>query len=412
MTEKRGAIRFTRFLRQNAIFLGIEDGRFAPCGPQVVWIDLTNKCTQHCLCCWNYSPLIDPGGRDPSWFTDELDYDRFKKLLGELKGMGAKEIFYSGGGDPLHYPRLREVIHETAAAGMKITLITNLVTDDEKLVDFLGDAPIDRMLISIWAASEDVYRKIRPLTPRGVFTSLVGRLRDLLRTISGNGKKEVILNHVLLRQNFREFVPMAEMAYELGASNVWYTTMDLAHESMRPFLLGEKDIAWLLPLIERSKRDFRFGGRAGWHFEPSQMYELEKRLRNSRAAEGVYHSDYIDDVPCYAGWTVARITADGGVCPCCKADRMPLGNVYRDSFSNIWYGAKYNEFRRNAKTLSKRHEYFSAISCWRVCDNWIHNVRCHASLNEFKKGLDSWAVVGKGPLRRIVTQCYNWFPRR
>jgi MoaA/NifB/PqqE/SkfB family radical SAM enzyme len=326
--------------------------------------------------------------------------------------MGTKEIFYSGGGDPLHYSRLREVIHETAAAGMKITLITNLVTDDEQLLEFLAKAPIDRMLISIWAASEDVYRKVRPFTPRGAFTSLVGRLKSLLDAISGSTSREVILNHVLLRQNFREFAPMAEMAYELGASNMWYTTMDMAHESMRPFLLGEADIAWLLPLIERAKNDFRFGGRAGWHFDPSQMYELERRLRNSRAAEGVYHSDYIDDIPCYAGWTVARVTADGGVCPCCKADRMPLGNIYRDSFSSIWYGAKYNKFRRKAKLLSKRDAYFSAISCWRVCDNWIDNVKYHAMLNEFRKLLNSWVAVGKRPLQQIMTSCYKWLPRR
>jgi MoaA/NifB/PqqE/SkfB family radical SAM enzyme len=326
--------------------------------------------------------------------------------------MGVKEIFYSGGGDPLNYPRLKEVIGETAAAGMRITLITNLVTDDDQLIDFLGRAPLNRLVVNLWAASEDVYRKVRPSTPRGAFASLVERLKGILTAVSGNVNREVILNHVLLRQNFREFVPMAEMAYDLGAGNVWYATMDLAHESMRPFLLGKEDIAWLLSQIKPAREDFRFGGRADWHFDPSQLDELEQRLRNSRAAEGIYHSDYIDDIPCYAGWGVARITADGNVCPCCKADRMPLGNVYRDSFGGIWYGAKYDEFRQNAKVLSKRHEYFNAISCWRVCDNWTCNIAYHARSSKYRNALDSWAVVGKEPLRRIATLFYRWFPSR
>jgi MoaA/NifB/PqqE/SkfB family radical SAM enzyme len=364
----------------NRLWAGIRDGRRAFCGPQIAWIDLTNRCNSSCICCWNYSPLLDSCRKADVWYRDELQPAIVFRLLDELKQMGTKEIFYSGGGDPLMYHALPEVIAKTSESGIAITLFTNFQPLDGKMLNYLERAPINRLIVNLWAASEEIYIRLHPGSRPESFTVAVERLRGLISSGSRPAGGEVILNNVLLKENVREFSAMAMLAYDLGANNVWYTTMDMADPAMRNLLLDRNDINWLLMQIERGRKDFSFDRRPGWHFSAAQLDELEKRLGNSRASEGVYHSDYIDNIPCYAGWTAVRITADGNVCPCCKADRMPLGNIHKNSFREIWHSKQYDIFRHNAKVLSKREPYFDSIRCWRVCDNWGYNAYYHSLL--------------------------------
>lgn len=412
MSGEKGSIGFVNYLRWNFRRLGMIDGRFAFRGPLIALIDLTNKCGSQCICCWNYSPLLGSGRKPDAWYEDELEYHSVAGLLQELKVMGTREIIYSGGGDPLMYPHLLQVLSDTAEKGIKSRLITNFVPEKEDILHGLAGAPVDSLAVNLWAASEAVYRRMHPRSPGGCFTGAVARLREMISSGFNSAGREIILNNVLTKLNFREFWDMARMAHDLGANNVWYTTMDLVLPAMRPLLLNETDIAWLLGEIEKAKEGFYFSGRPGWNFEAQQLEELERRLRNSRATEGIYHSDFIDDIPCYAGWTVARVTANGNVCPCCTADRMPLGNIYKNTFREIWYSAAYNEFRQKAKTVSKRDTYFRKIACWRVCDNWAYNRLYHAELEGFERRLQSWQAIGKAQLQRAITAFAKWFPDR
>lgn len=410
MKYVREILSLVDFLRGNALFLGIDNGKFAFSGPHTVWIDLTNRCNLHCICCWNYSPLLEKSKKPAQWFRDELKPALVSKLLKDLEGMGTREIFLSGGGDPLMYPFLGEVVSRAATHGMRVTLLTNLTPPDEKQLSVLEGAAIHRLVVNLWAASEEVYRTVHPHSRRGDFTRALTHVRELASSRAGCPDRELILNNILLKYNVREFNAMAAMAYETGASNVWYATMDLADELMRPLLMDADDISWLLAEIERARINFYFDRRQGWHFNAAQLEELYTRLSNSGAADGIYHSDYIDNIPCYAGWTVARVTADGNVCPCCKADRMPLGNIHTHSFREIWHSRVYNTFRHNAKQMSKRDDYFRVISCERVCDNWGFNEHYHAAVNHFHEELNEKKPAGGRLLQRLISTLGRWIP--
>jgi MoaA/NifB/PqqE/SkfB family radical SAM enzyme len=117
---------------------------------------------------------------------------------------------------------------------------------------------------------------------------------------------------------------------------------------------------------------------APWQREILDLNLLRRRALNSVAHRGYYQTDFIDSIPCYMGWAETRILANGDVCPCCKADRHPLGNIHNASFRDIWDSPQYNEFRQRAKMLSKGDAYFNRIECGRACDDW--------GLNEFTRG--------------------------
>jgi hypothetical protein len=102
-----------------------------------------------------------------------------------------------------------------------------------------------------------------------------------------------------------------------------------------------------------------------------------------------YDSDFIDKLPCYVGWTYARILADGNVNSCLKSHRFPVGNLYEQSFTEIWNGARQREFRQHALAPSKAADPFfrligndpkCQVGCYKSCDNLGENIPFHETM--------------------------------
>jgi len=106
-----------------------------------------------------------------------------------------------------------------------------------------------------------------------------------------------------------------------------------------------------------------------------------RRISNSSPKKN-YDSNIINSMPCYVGWIYARILTNGNVIPCCKAHLFPLGNLYENSFKDIWFSNRYNEFRRKAKKLKKSDPYFKKIGCYKGCDNLGMNLEMHRKIKD------------------------------
>ncbi|HPQ70313.1 MAG TPA: radical SAM protein [bacterium] len=104
------------------------------------------------------------------------------------------------------------------------------------------------------------------------------------------------------------------------------------------------------------------------------------RRISTPAETGAYDADMVDSLPCCVGWTYARVKTDGAVIPCCKADKMPLGNLHQQRFLDLWTDEPYREFRAKALTLSKRDKFFAPIGCLIACDNLGQNVQTQERL--------------------------------
>jgi MoaA/NifB/PqqE/SkfB family radical SAM enzyme len=124
----------------------------------------------------------------------------------------------------------------------------------------------------------------------------------------------------------------------------------------------------------------------------------------------LYDSKIVDSLPCYAGWIYSRILTDGSVIPCCKAHRMPMGNLYEKSFReiwfSIWFSKVYNEFRQKAKNLKKSDPYFKKIECYKSCDNLGMNLDFHKKiLNlDYIKHIKYEGFIGDVKMKKIIDE--------
>jgi MoaA/NifB/PqqE/SkfB family radical SAM enzyme len=107
-----------------------------------------------------------------------------------------------------------------------------------------------------------------------------------------------------------------------------------------------------------------------------------RRISEAESERGVYERKLIESLPCYMGWYFARVTTSGNVIPCCKGYRKPMGNIKVQSFKDIWFGQRMQEFRYHGLNSPKAHPYFAPIQCRRACDNLGMNLEIHLRLEE------------------------------
>jgi MoaA/NifB/PqqE/SkfB family radical SAM enzyme len=128
-----------------------------------------------------------------------------------------------------------------------------------------------------------------------------------------------------------------------------------------------------------------------FHFAPGRRLKLFKfehfirRLLNEDCLTGDYDSNFIQRIPCYIGWIFTRILSNGDVNACLKAHKIPVGNLHRRSFREIWNGPEQRRFRHKALSISKDDPLFALIGndpsakigCFKGCDDIVRNVIWH-----------------------------------
>lgn len=121
------------------------------CYPQIVELDPTSKCMYSCECCIN-SDIINK--------TDPIKRDELIKFIDDFCEYGGKGIIFIGGGEPLMYPNMGDVLEYVYSKGIKIGITTNGFLIDKYINEISNYSQWVR--ISIDAATEETYKKVRP----------------------------------------------------------------------------------------------------------------------------------------------------------------------------------------------------------------------------------------------------------
>ncbi|OQA58387.1 MAG: Antilisterial bacteriocin subtilosin biosynthesis protein AlbA [Candidatus Omnitrophica bacterium ADurb.Bin277] len=357
------------------VIRGARHGSRAFAGPEQVVIDVTNRCNEKCVGCWLYSPLLK---KRPAagWLKQELAFPETKKLIASLKKLGTKEIRFTGGGEPFLHPQIMEFIGLVKSSGMRCAVTTNFSLINNGKLKKLIESGIDELTVSLWAASDFIYQKTHPGTSSDRFSQIHENLQRLMK--EKNQGLSVVLSNVICNLNYMEIEEMFRFALDLGVEGLYFTLVDTL-EGTEELLLnsGERKIAlqkaeavkkvWQnLPEEKKLRMDY-FDG-------------FLSRLRCEGALTGNYDEVRTGKMPCYAGWAFARVLADGDVAPCCRGVKKTMGNINVTSFEKIWYGSRYNEFRRKAESLPKTDSYFQDVGCLKECDNLMQNEKIYTRI--------------------------------
>jgi MoaA/NifB/PqqE/SkfB family radical SAM enzyme len=343
----------------------------------------------------------------PQIQKQRLPLDLVKNVLEDCARMGTTNIYLAGGGEPFMHPNIMEIIRHIKSLGLACHINTNFTLVNRHQASEFVELGVDHLIISLWAATPETYRRTHPNKSETMFHQLMDRVRYII-DLRRHGSPHITFYNVIMNPNCHEIEAMVFLAAELDIDAVEFTVVDVIPDRTDSLLLDEQQRSEVLKAYQRIQNRMK-NSRADGKLE-IKIEDFIKRISCSGAEQGDYDMEMVPAIPCLIGWNFSRILADGNVNACLKAHRMPVGNIYRNSFEEIWNSPEQKHFRRMTKKGKINDPFFSMIGnnenakvgCFRGCDDLERNRRLWHRLQD-QTAPQKLILRGMGYLLRTKT---------
>jgi radical SAM protein with 4Fe4S-binding SPASM domain len=366
LTAKRAAWAFELGLR----LVGIT-ARRPLVGPMRVSLEITHHCNLRCSFCESHGSLVGAPITDRRTYVGgrrTMSIETIEALCRSLAEARVCRLELSGKGEPMAHPEFEEVVRIIKRAGLIGSLVTNGTLAKPGIAASLVEARFDRLNVSLNAATAEVHRRI---TGVDVWEPTIGFVREVIerRRASGSAEPWARVSYVLCKDNLEDVGRMVDLGSKLGLNDISWAVMGELPETAH-LQLDEDDISSLLAAIPDYGR--RLDAAGVRHNFPRVASELRLRAGGQREQENPLQRG----LPCYDGWMFTVIGPDGTVVPCCPCENVRLGNINEQSFSEIWRGEQYREFRRRSIAMPKTGKPV-CWECFASCNRAEDNARIH-----------------------------------
>ena len=168
------------------------------CAPESLHIELTSRCALHCKQCYKGSAN-----------DNDISHSKLQQFITEAEAMKVFQIAL-GGGEPLLYPHLADVVSDISRRGMSVSVTTGGVGLDAVTLNVLGKAGLNHIQVSLNGADEQT----NTLSRDGYSQALAS-----LRLLSGHGMSFGI-NWVARMDNIDNLPEIISLTKTLNAGNI------------------------------------------------------------------------------------------------------------------------------------------------------------------------------------------------
>ncbi len=297
--------------------------------PRRLHLELTNRCNSQCqTCIRTATPAPDC----------DMPLAEVRRIVDEIPDL--ESVALQVNGEPLLYPDLAQVVHLLVDRGVVVELNTNGIALDGDRARALLDSGLQRLNVSLDAASPATYQALRGVAALERVVANVHRF--LRRRGPPPAFPRVSLWVTSTRHNLCELPRIIDIAAHVGADEVFLQRLVYfgqgkasAHDSVHDQLTDAHREA-LAEAVRRAER-------LGIAF---------------RACGGHTPRDMLTATGDSDAWRECRrpnestvILANGDVVPCCictfvaPLERIRMGNVRRERLASVWNGPRYTELR-------------------------------------------------------------------
>lgn len=189
----------------------LRDGRVV--APVHVRIKPINRCNHDCwYCAYRVSNL--QLGEDID-LNDRIPENKMFEIVDDLIAMHVKAVTFSGGGEPLLYRRLPEIVERLAQGGISVATLTNGVNLKGRMADaFAAHGTWVRISTDAW--DDDSFVRLRKARP-GEFSQLIRNIRDF----SSRGSRCVLgVSFIVDNENWRHIANFAQLMKDSGVNHI------------------------------------------------------------------------------------------------------------------------------------------------------------------------------------------------
>jgi Fe-coproporphyrin III synthase len=293
----------------------------------------TSRCNSRCVSCdwWKCSGAGD------------LALEEIEEVASALPALGTRLVLFSGG-EPLLRPEVFEIAGMFRANGTRLHLLTSGVL----LERCAGEVArhFSRVIVSLDATSEELYRAVRGVTALTTVEKGVARLRELAPGVP------VTARATLHRLNFRELSRLVDHARAMALDGISFLPADVSSRAFgreRPprdagLALDDAEVEEFEALIEETV------AARGDDFESGFIAESPAKLRRLPTYYAALAGNRsFPPVACNAPYMSVVVEADGSVRPCFFHE--PVGNVRYAPLGAI-VARNLPAFRRNLDVAS------------------------------------------------------------
>ncbi|MBF0332438.1 MAG: radical SAM protein [Alphaproteobacteria bacterium] len=200
-----------KFLRFRDRLEALETRRLA--APVHVRIKPINRCNHNCWYCAYRVDNLQLG--DGMELTDRIPDAKMFEIVEDVVAMGVKAVTFSGGGEPLLYKPLPEVVDALAAGGVRIGCLSNGSNLRGRMAEaFARHATWLRVSIDSW---DDASHTRHRGTPDGSFTQLV----DNMRAFAASGTACVLgVSLIIGAENKDRIFEVCALMRDIGVDHV------------------------------------------------------------------------------------------------------------------------------------------------------------------------------------------------
>lgn len=295
--------------------------------PLQVQIIPSNRCNQACsFCAYRMKGYSSNQKFDDK---DMIPTKKIKEILDDCKEMGVEAIQWTGGGEPLVHPDIKELFRYSLSLGLRNALVTNGQNFDEETALICRDFAWVRF--SVDCSCRETYKTMRKVDKFDQVWKNIRRFSKMVkRCIVGVG-------FVVNRENYLEIYDACETACESGVDN--FRISGAFTPEKYNYFTGIMEEA--KEGVEDAIKDFAHGDFTVFN------------LFNDRLADTFEGSPQY--MKCPFKELVTYIGADQFVYTCCVLaynDAGKIGSLRDSSFKEVWESnAKHLKFAsHNPKT--------------------------------------------------------------
>lgn len=288
--------------------------------PISISIEPTTACNLGC-------PECPSGLKKFSRPTGKIDLGNFDKWTDQLKSYVSYLTFYFQG-EPYLNPQFSDMVRLADQKGIFTATSTNAHFLDSEKAKETVESGLKKLIISIDGTTQEVYENYRV---NGDLEKVIEGTKNIIywKNKLGKNSPEVHFQFLVVKPNEHQIEEVQQLGKEIGVDKVVLKSAQVYN-----YVNGN-------PLIP----------------------DNENYSRYRKKADGTYEFKNSLDNHCWRLWSSCVITWDGKVVPCCfdKDAKYTLGDLNRQTFSEIWNGVNYQNFR--AKLLRSRQEIDICQNC-------------------------------------------------
>jgi len=271
-----------------------------------------------------------------------LDISVFKERLSEMGRLGVKSIMYAGEGEPFLHRQMSEIVTQTKAAGIDGAITTNgVLFRKTQAEEILGVT--EWIKVSINAGTADTYAEIHR-TKSSDFDKVIENMSYAVKIRQDKGYKCTLgMQMLLLPENQHEALGLAEIAKNTGAD---YLVIKPYSQHLMSRTEKYKEIKYT---------EYAYLSEELSKFNSENFNVIFRMNTMQKWDEGNRNYDHCLALPFWS-----YIDSGGNVWGCkeCLGDEKFLyGNIYENSFQEIWEGEK------RAKSLERAEHELDTRQC-------------------------------------------------